>query len=111
MIRILFTAIILFNVSSCHRIEGPQGEFKDDLATKASPDFKKGWDDGCSVGRSTGANSFYRMFVKNNQVDGWKMASSPDYKIAWSYGFWFCYRDDHIDQKSTPYRSFFGGFQ
>lgn len=113
MIKKIFIYIVLIILTaSCKdfRNEGPQNAFKKDLA-RASPDFQQGWSDGCEVGRATGDDTFYRMFVSNNKVDGWKMAQSQDYKVAWSYGFWYCYRDDHIDQKSTPFKSFFGGFQ
>lgn len=99
----------LLAISSC-RIEGPQRDFKEDLAT-ASPDFQQGWTDGCEVGRATGGNAFYRSFINNNKIDGWKLTNSPDYQIAWNYSFWYCYRDDHIDQKSSPTKAFFGGMQ
>ena len=110
--RLFFILSMLFVVTACPswRIEGPQRDFKQDLAG-SSPDFQKGWIDGCEVGRASGDNSFYRMAVKNNKVDGWKMANSLDYQTAWNYSFWYCYRDDHIDQKTTPFRSFFGGMQ
>ena len=108
--RILLIIVILFLSSCAYRWEGPQKEFKDDLKD-ASPDFRQGWYDGCEVGRATGGKTYYRMFAKNNKIDGWKMSNSQDYQIAWTYGFWFCYRDDHIDHKSTGFGSFLRGFQ
>jgi hypothetical protein len=109
--RLFITIIIITLSNSCDiRREGPQKEFKKELAN-ASPDFREGWTSGCEVGNATGGKTFYRMFAKNNKIDGWKMANSQDYKIAWTYGFWFCYRDDHVDQKSTGVKSFFGGMQ
>lgn len=115
MIFRIINIIILLTISSCNNLElgrweGPHKEFKEELA-EASDDFREGWYDGCEVGRASGGKTFYRMFAKNNKVNGWKMSSSQDYQIAWTYGFWFCYRDDHIDMKSTGFRSFFGGFQ
>jgi hypothetical protein len=108
--KLIINIILILFISSCSRVEGPHREFKEDLA-EATPDFRDGWNHGCEVGRATGGKSFYRMFAKNNKIDGWKMSNSTDYQIAWNYGYWFCYRDDHVDQKSTSFRSFFGGFQ
>jgi hypothetical protein len=108
--KIFINIIVVLLLSSCGRWEGPHKEFKNDLKD-ASPDFQEGWADGCEVGRSTGGKAFYRMFANNNKINGWKMSTSQDYKISWTYGYWFCYRDDHVDQKSTGMRSFFGGFQ
>ncbi len=111
IIKVFINIILILFISSCaYRWEGPHKEFKEDLA-EASPDFREGWYDGCEVGRATGGGTYYRMFAKNNKVNGWKMANSLDYKIAWSYGFWFCYRDDHIDQKEGPFKQFFYGMQ
>jgi len=111
ILRIFINIIILLTISSCaYRWEGPQKEFKDDLK-RSSPDFQEGWAHGCEVGRATGGKTWYRMFVKNNKVDGWKLSNSNDYNVAWLYSFWFCYRDDHVDHKSTAFKSFFGGMQ
>ena len=110
--------IIVFLVISCSskydyatpRIEGPQLEFKDELVD-ASEDFRQGWNDGCEVGSDSASKSFYKIFSKTNKADGWKMRDSADYRIAWGNAYWFCYRDDYIDHKSTALRSFFGGWQ
>jgi hypothetical protein len=77
----------------------------------ATPDFKQGWADGCEVGMSGGSNSFYQMMYDSNKQDGFKFSYSKEYRIAWERAFWFCYRTDFVDQKSTPNRSVFSGMQ
>ncbi len=80
-----------------------------ELDESASTEFKQGWEDGCEVGMSAGSNTFYKMFYRNNASDGYKMTSSADYKTAWGNAFWYCYRYDHIKQKSSIWGSFFKG--
>lgn len=75
----------------------------------ASPDFKKGFDDGCESGMAAGSNTFYKMFYRSNAADGYKMASSSDYKSAWGIGWWYCYRYDFVKHGSGLYGSFFRG--
>lgn len=104
----IFITLLILPLLSCGRIEGPRVQFKEELG-KASPDFREGWKHGCEVGSATGAGAFYRMFAKNNVADGWKMTSSPDYKTAWGWAFWYCYRKDHIGHAKTQYQEFFGG--
>jgi hypothetical protein len=87
----------------------PSKYFKKDLKD-ASPDFKQGWADGCETGMSGGGNSFQQTMYKVNKQDGYKFSYSPDYKVAWNYAFWFCYRADYVDQKSTPFSSMFKGY-
>ncbi len=87
----------------------PSKKFK--FGDDASPDFKKGWEDGCEVGMASGSNTFYQMFYRTNAVDGYKMSGSPDYKAAWGNAFWFCFRDDYIRQKSSIWGSMFGGYK
>lgn len=81
----------------------------DDSLVNATPEFIEGWRDGCEVGMSAGSNTFYKIFYRNNRVDGYKMTGSPDYKTAWSNSFWYCYRHDYIKQKSPIYKSMFTG--
>lgn len=76
-----------------------------------SPEFDQGWRDGCEVGMSAGSNRFYKMFYRNNMADGYKMTSSPKYKTAWGYAFWYCYRYDYVKQKSTLWGSMLGGYK
>lgn len=83
----------------------------DDYVANTSPEFQQGWRDGCEVGMSAGSNTFYKMFYRNNRVDGYKMAGSSDYKTGWSYSFWYCYRHDWVKQKSSLWGSYFTGFR
>jgi len=87
----------------------PDKEFTETLRD-ASPDFVKGWEDGCETGMAGGSNNFYRMFYRSNKVDGYKMASSSEYKTAWGNAFWYCYRYDYIKQKSSIWGSVFSGY-
>ena len=86
----------------------PSKYFQNDLKN-ASPDFRQGWNDGCETGMSGGGNSFQQTMYKVNKQDGYKYSYSPDYKTAWGYAFWFCYRADFVDQKFTPTQSIFTG--
>ena len=81
------------------------------IAKKGTPEFQQGWHDGCDVGSSAGGNAFYKMFYNSNTVDGYKMASSLDYKNAWTYAFWYCYRYVYIKDKSAIWNSVFSGYQ
>ena len=110
--------IITLSTTSCHYNsfvkaffpERPDAEFADDLK-RASPDFKLGWKDGCEVGMSAGSNTFYKIFYRNNAVDGYKMVGSPDYKTGWGNAFWYCYRADYVKQKSAIWSSTFSGYR
>jgi hypothetical protein len=106
-ILICLTILLIF---SCVRLpsKAPSKFYQDDLKN-ASPDFKQGWEDGCETGMAGGSNNFYQNFYKVNKQDGYKFTYSPDYKAAWGNAFWFCYRSDYVDQKSTPMKSVFGG--
>ena len=111
--RYLFFIILLLMASCDRRIakifpNRPDTQF--DL-TSFSPEFRKGWEDGCEAGMSAGSNTFYKMFYKNNKVDGYMMANSPDYQTSWGNAFWYCYRFDYIKQKSSIWGSTFGGYQ
>ena len=88
----------------------PDHAFDDDLE-HASLEFKQGWKDGCEVGMSSGSNTFYKMFYRQNKVDGYKIANSPDYKAAWGNAFWYCYRYDFVKQKSSLWGSIFKGYE
>lgn len=104
--------ILVFALTSCdHRIakvfpNRPNLKFK---TGDVSPDYQKGFDDGCEAGMAAGSNTFYKMFYRSNAADGYKMASSSDYKSAWGMGWWYCYRHDYIKHKSGLYGSFFRG--
>lgn len=112
LIKNILICLLCGLVLSCQprpAYKAPSKFFKNDLKN-ASPDFKQGWQDGCEVGMVGGNNNFNQMFYKNNKVDGFKMAYSTEYRTAWNYAFWFCYRTDAIDEKSTPYSSLFKGY-
>lgn len=114
-LKIATIAAILLSLSSCHRSiidffpSRAVGQIKMD--PDASPEFKKGWKDGCEVGMAAGSNTFYKSFYDSNKVDGWKMQSSKEYKTAWNNAFWFCYRHDYFKQKSSIWGSFFAGYR
>ena len=112
IIKILLILCLSQTLISCKifrpKFREPSKFFKKDLEN-ASPDFKQGWADGCESGMSGGGNSFQQTMYKVNKQDGYKYVYSPDYKIAWNYSFWFCYRADSVDQKDTPFQSLFSG--
>lgn len=117
MFKKYFVLIFLISLSSCSKTglgkklpDIAPAEFKEMLAS-ADPDFRKGWQDGCEVGTSAGANTFYKMFYKSNKVDGYKMADSSAYKTAWSYSFWYCYRHTHIKHQSSIWGAYFSGYR
>lgn len=115
----LFSLILIltmaFCLSSCNRNVArifparPDRDLKPDK--DASPEFVQGWNDGCEVGMSAGSNTFYKIFYRNNVVDGYKMTSSSEYKTGWGNAFWYCYRYDYIKQKSSIWGSMFSGYR
>lgn len=110
----LFIVAMLCCLISCAKAIGemlPERPDNFNIGEDASAEFKQGWADGCEVGMSAGSNTFYKMFYRNNAVDGYKMSSSPEYKTAWGNAFWYCYRYDHVKQKSGKiWGSTFGGY-
>lgn len=111
-------SLLLFIISSCghkysadyFRLDRTTSHFEDDLS-KADPDFKLGWDHGCETGASSGSNQFYKSFYKSNKQDGWKLANSPIYKNAWNYGYFYCMREEYVDQNSAIWGSAFSGIK
>ncbi len=117
MKKITIFLLLIFCQTSCQKWvadkflpERPNREFADAMKD-ATPEFRQGWQDGCEVGMSSASNTFYKMFYRNNVVDGYKMTSSSDYKTAWGNAFWYCYRYDYIKQKSSIWGSVFSGMQ
>jgi len=112
--RIVLIIILAFLSASCSREVArylpnrPDKAFDEDLKD-APADFKQGWSDGCEAGMSAGSNTFYKIFYRQNKADGYKMVASPDYKAAWGNAFWYCYRYDHVKQKSSIWGSTFRG--
>jgi hypothetical protein len=82
-----------------------------DETDKTTDEYRSGWKDGCEVGISSGGNTFYKMFYRNNKIDGYRMSSSPEYRDAWDSSFWYCYRSTYIRQKSSVWGSIMKGFR
>ena len=82
-----------------------------DELDSTSEEYRAGWKDGCETGISGGANTFYKMFYRNNKVDGYRLSNSPDYRDAWDYGFWYCFRSTYIRQKSSIWGSIMKGYR
>jgi len=107
---------VIFTLCSCQKKMSkllpyrPARDFDEDLKN-ASPEFKKGWEDGCETGMAGGSNTFYQMFYRNNAADGYLMTSSSDYKTAWGSAFWYCFRSDWVKMKSSIWGSTFGGYR
>ncbi len=85
-------------------------QMKEMFAT-AKPDFQDGWRDGCETGVSAGGNWFYKSFYKSNRIDGFRMIDSEDYKVAWNFGWWYCYRYQFVKNKSSLWGSFISGYR
>jgi hypothetical protein len=114
ILRFIFLIIAALSFSSCEsymaEILPERPTYKmDGTFINASPEFHQGWRDGCETGMSSGSNTFYKIFYRNNKVDGYKMVGSPEYKTAWSNSYWYCFRHDYIKQKSPIWGSIFGG--
>lgn len=58
-----------------------------DETDKTTEEYRAGWKDGCEVGISGASNTFYKMFYRNNKIDGYRMSSSPEYRDAWDNSF------------------------
>ena len=82
-----------------------------DETDKTTEEYRAGWKDGCETGISSGSNTFYKMFYRNNKIDGYRMSSSPEYRDAWDSSFWYCYRATYIRQKSSVWSSIMKGFR
>jgi len=74
-------------------------------------EYRLGWQDGCETGISGGSNTFYKMFYRNNKIDGYLIANSSDYRDAWDLAFWYCFRSTYIRQKSSIWGSIMKGFR
>ena len=116
MIHTSFLLLTLALLSSCSTSlakyfpNRPGNEFKESMKD-SSPEFAQGWKDGCEVGMSSASNTFYKMFYRNNAIDGYKMGSSSDYNTAWGSAFWYCMRSDSIKQGTGIWGSTFGGYK
>lgn len=114
--KIFCIVLIVFVTDSCSRKMQklfpnlPDKKMKKQLED-SSPEFKAGWQDGCEVGISSGSNTFYKAFYQSNRVDGYRMAGSQDYRDAWEFAFWYCFRSTYIRQKSSIWNSIFKGYR
>ncbi len=110
---ILFLAFLLTSCTSRAQKFLPSmvdKELKDET-DKTTEEYRIGWKDGCEVGISGASNTFYKMFYRNNKIDGYRMSSSPEYRDAWDNAFWYCYRSTYIRQKSSVWSSIMKGFR
>gem|GEM_PF-2790506 len=57
---------------------------------KMSPDFQKGWRDGCETGVAVYGNPFYK-FLNNPKRDSSKVGNRS-YQNAWSTAYNYCRR-------------------
>ena len=55
---------------------------------KGSPEYLKGWDDGCKTGLSTMVNGYYKSFYQFKQDP--YLASNPVYYKAWKDSYTYC---------------------
>jgi len=113
--KLIFLIILLFAYSCSPKMARifpgiADKEFPETLKN-SSPDFIRGWKDGCEVGSSGGSNTFYKIFYRSNAIDGFKFSGNNDYRDAWVNAFWYCYRNMYVRHKSSIYSSFFGGYR
>lgn len=98
------------NIGRNYLPEKAMGAFKEQL-DQASPEFRRGWYDGCETGSSVASvNVFYRMFYTNNRVDGYAKANNADYRTGWNEAVWYCMRYEEIKQGSSIWGSMFKGY-
>ena len=94
-----------------HLPEKAMRKYKD-ILDNATPEFRRGWYDGCEVGAATGSvNTFYQMFYSNTKVDGYAKANDAEYRTGWGEAFCYCVRYEYIKQKSSLWGSMFGGYK
>jgi len=109
----IFTIVILTSCTSRAQKFLPSMADKElkDETDKTTEEYRTGWKDGCEVGISGASNTFYKMFYRNNKIDGYRMSSSPEYRDAWDSAFWYCYRSTYVRQKSSIWSSIMKGFR
>lgn len=105
---------MFFGLASCKATDFPNtapSEFKE-MRANATPDFRQGWEDGCETGASAPANWFHKMVMYDSyKVDGYKITQSNEYRTAWNFAWWYCYRYMYVKHKSSVWGSFFGGYK
>jgi hypothetical protein len=110
---ILFSTLLISSCASGTKKFLPSMVDKElrDETDKTTEEYRVGWKDGCEVGISGASNTFYKMFYRNNKIDGYRMSSSPEYRDAWDSAFWYCFRSTYIRQKSSLWSSIMKGFR
>ena len=113
-VYIFFTLLVLFFTTSCDPRNMPNTAMTEfgEMRANASPDFRQGWEDGCETGSASTANNFHKLIIYDSvKVDGYKITQSNEYKTAWNFAWWYCYRYMYVKHKSTIWGSFFGGYK
>ena len=115
--KLLFKFLIVlmfFGVISCDKRKLPSTAMSEfaGMRKNATPEFRQGWEDGCETGSASIANYFHKMMVYDSvKVDGYKITQSTDYKTAWNFAWWYCYRHMHVKHKASIWEMFFGGYK
>lgn len=114
--KLISTLLIVLTLSSCSTkfqkiLPALADKELSNETSLTSEEYRAGWKDGCEVGISGGANTFYKMFYRNTKIDGYRMAYSTSYRDAWDSAFWYCFRHTYIRQKSSIFGSIFKGFR
>ena len=114
--KILIITLLFFNFS-CTKKGGtflPNTAMREfsEMRAKATPEFRQGWEDGCETASASTSNNFHKLFFYDSvKVDGFKITQSNEYKTAWNFAWWYCYRYMYVKHKSTIWGSFFGGYK
>lgn len=112
-IQYLLAIFLILSLVSCSKMAKFFPERPDDNVTfpPGTPeDFKLGYRDGCTSGMAGGSNTFYKFFYDMQTADGFKMASSSEYRAGYNNGLWFCYRYDYVKHKRPVWGSIFNGY-
>lgn len=109
----LIAIVLVLITASCDKMMMPNTAMREfpEMRKNASPDFRQGWEDGCETGSQAPANWFHKMMVYDTKVDGYKITQSNEYKTAWNFAWWYCYRYMYVKHKSSIWGSFFGGYK
>ena len=115
MVFKLIAMLSLFVLAlSCNKDHFPNTaptEFSE-MRKNATPEFRQGWEAGCETGSASTSNHFHRMVLYDStNVDGYKITQSNDYRTAWNFAWWYCYRYMFIKHKSSIWGPVFGGYK
>jgi hypothetical protein len=92
----IFITLIIFTLSGCAgKIFSENSIFAPNPLkmggpdkSKASPEYLKGWDDGCKTGLSTMVSGYYKSFYSFKQDP--YMVSNPVYYKSWKDAYTYC---------------------